>query len=172
MDGYSEIYTKVDYKNHPFKKYQKIVVAGQTFDKEKITVKRKGKIQNVYDWTQATAKQNDVYAVLDKYNGDMTLAEAELVKKREALGNELVNIKSLDDIQELNKRATELWEGLSLETRAEFQNKRSNFITYGQEWIQKKNQSYYNMLKKQEQAIQEAKERYKKEQELSKGSNN
>lgn len=147
-EGYTEIKSVLK-KNAPFKKHQETILFAQSFDKDKITVMRKGKEINVYDWAQSTKGQNDFYNNLKAYNGDVNLTIKQISEIGQRIEPELLNIKSIEDIAELTKKSEELWTGLPLQIRAEFNNDKSNFVKNGANWIKAKNAEYQNMLKKQ-----------------------
>lgn len=151
--GYTEILHVIS-KKAPFKKHQSVELIAQSFDKEKITVKRKGKEINVYDWAQSTKGQNDFYETLDAYNGDFNLTVKQLSEYGQRIEPELLGIKSLEDISELSKQANNLWTGLPLEIRQQFGNSKDNFVKNGLNWIKAKNQEYQNILQKEQAKLQ------------------
>lgn len=152
--GYAEVLHVINNKKAPFKKHQNIELIAQSFDKEKITVRRKGKEINVYDWAQSTKGQNDFYKTLDAYNGDFNLTVKQLSEYGQKIEPELLGIKSLEDISELSKQANNLWTGLPLEIRQQFRNSKDNFIKNGLNWIKTKNQEYQNLLKKEQAKLE------------------
>lgn len=159
-EGYNEVISTITNKSAPFKKHQTNTSVAQCFDKEKITVKRKGKVQNMYDWTQATAGQNDYYQVLEKYHGDDSAAKAELIKNAQDIGDELRNINSMEDIWEMEKASLNSWNNLPLSVRQEFGNNRANWQKNGAKWLEQKQAELVQALQQeQHEEIQPVKDK-------------
>lgn len=159
-EGYNEIYSEITNKDAPFKKHQKNIMVAQSFDKEKITVKRKGKIVNVYDWAQSTKGQNDYYKVLEKYHGDDSAAKDELIKNAKDIGDELRNINSIEDIFEKEKRSKDAWDNLPFSVRQEFGQNRANWQKNGTKWVEQK----YKEMQEEEKRLNELREEQKEEE--------
>lgn len=153
-EGYSEVKCVFYKKDAPFKKHQEAILYAQAFDKEKITVMRKGKEINVYDWAQSTAGQNDFYENLKAYNGNVDLTIKQLSEYGQRIEPELLNIKSIEDIAELTKKSNDMWEALPLQIRAEFGNNKNNFVKNGLDWIKAKNAEYQRILAEEQAKLE------------------
>ena len=107
--------------------------AQQSFDKEKITIKKAGKEYNVYDMIQEARVDTEIYPTLEKYGClDKIICEPSGVY---ADLREAMDLRSIYDQQ---KKAEELWYQLPLEVRKDFDHSPKKFAENGLEYFRQK----------------------------------
>lgn len=104
----------------------------QKFDKKNIFIEMKGKKINMYDMIQAGREDTELYATLEKYG--CIKQEVLDAKKADAVYGDLTEITNLRSHEHQLKKAENLWKGLPLETRREFDHDIHKFMDNGMEW--------------------------------------
>jgi hypothetical protein len=104
----------------------------QNFDKKEISVKKAGKKINVYDMIQAGREDTEVYPTLEKYG---SIEKMQLDTK--GTYADLTEIGNLRNVIERANKAEELWQGLPLQVRQQFNHNPSLFMESGEQWIKK-----------------------------------
>lgn len=118
-----------------FKKWKERTRAQQTFDREKITMKRAGKEINVYDFIQASREDTEIYEVLEKYG-----CIDKIKRTDQELYADITAIQKLDGLRgmvEQQRQAKEMFEQLPFEIRKEFNNSLNEFSLKAPEYLQK-----------------------------------
>lgn len=125
-----------------FEKRNERTRAQQTFDREKITMKRAGKEINVYEFIQAAREDTEIYEVLEKYG-----CIDKIKRTDEELYADISSIQKLDGLRgmvEQQRMAKEMFERLPLEVRKEFNNSLNEFSLKAPEYLQKLGQKIEN----------------------------
>lgn len=104
---------------------------GQTFGRPKL--KKAGKEFDVHDWIQEGREDTEIYTTLEKY-GCLDRMEVD----HELLFGDMTEMADLRGTIERAKRAKELWEGLPIDIRTEFNNDSELFAEQGLDWLKKK----------------------------------
>lgn len=115
----------------PFSAMVRKKTKGQTFGRPKLT--KAGKEFDVHNWIQEGRDDTEIYPTLEKYG---CLERMEL--DHEALFGDMTEMSDLRGTIERAKKAEELWNGLPIEVRTEFNNDKSLFAEQGLEWLKKK----------------------------------
>lgn len=105
---------------------------GQKFDIKNTFWIKAGKKINVYDYIQSESEDTDIYKTLEKYG---SLEKIELDHKGFYGDFETMDKMAL---HEKLKKAEELWGGLPIEVKTEFNNDKLKFMQEGKDWLQKK----------------------------------
>lgn len=111
----------------------------QSFDKEKITMKRAFGEVNVYDFIQEGREDTEIYPTLEKY-GSIEPMKLK-VENAEQMYNDFTQIQELGGyrgILEYQKKAKEMFYQLPSELRKEFNNDINKFTKEGAEYLNKK----------------------------------
>jgi hypothetical protein len=101
-------------------------------DVKKPKLIKAGKEFDVYDWIQAAREDTEIYPTLEKY-GSLKRMEIDV----NTLYGDITEIKDLRDIHDMIKKSEEIWEGLPVEVRREFNHDKQRFMNEGEEWIKK-----------------------------------
>lgn len=111
----------------------------QSFDKEKITMKRAFGEVNVYDFIQEGREDTEIYPTLEKY-GSIEPMKLK-VENAEQMYNDFTQIQDLGGyrgILDYQKKAKEMFYQLPSELRKEFNNDINKFTKEGPEFLNKK----------------------------------
>lgn len=122
------------------KPYDKAIDTPQKYDHRKIFVVQAGKKINVYDRIQANSVDTNIYDVLEKYNCQPTLMNAEKFCKTEipSFYGDFKKMTELRDLHEQQIQAQNLWDQLPHDIRKEFNHDKLEFIERGQNWLENK----------------------------------
>lgn len=115
----------------------------QSFDKEKITMKRAIGEVNVYDFIQEGREDTEIYPTLEKY-GSIDVMKINRGKE-EQLFQDFTDIQELDGyrgVLDYQKKAKEMFYSLPLEVRKEFNNDINKFTQNGHEYLKNKIDKY------------------------------
>lgn len=135
----------------PFTAMIRKISKGQTFGRPKLI--KAGKEFDVFDWIQEGREDTEIYTTLEKYN-----CIDRMKLDHEALFGDMTEMKDLRGTIEQAKRGQELWNGLPIDVRSEFNNDIANFIENGMDWLkkkieQKKEKIEQDTIEKQEENI-------------------
>lgn len=125
----------------PFKRWNINRVAKQIFDEDP-TIRVSGKNISLKKYQNANAEDTNIYDVLQKYHGDLTLTKEQLNKKYVAISDELAQINNLADAYAMKREAEKLWKELPLEIRKEFNYSQDHFAKNGAAFATKKVNEY------------------------------
>jgi len=95
-------------------------------------IKMKGKEIDIYDLIQAAREDTEIYPTLEKYG-----CIDKIMRNNEGIFADLTNIKDLRNSLEQMKAAEDMWLGLPLEVRAEYNHSIHEFLDEGQEKLTK-----------------------------------
>lgn len=105
----------------------------QTFDKEKIILKKAGETINVYDFIQSNREDTELKATLEKY-GCIPTTNIDLNKT----AGDFTQLNDMRTMIEQQKKAIEMWNALPVKVRQSFNNNINDFVENGEKWIQNK----------------------------------
>lgn len=106
---------------------------GQDFDKENITFVKAGKKYNVYDLIQEGREDTEIYPTLEKYG-----CIDRLRLNTEEVYADVRGLHSLRNSMDKVNKANEIWLNLPVETRAEFNHSKREFVERGEKWLKDK----------------------------------
>lgn len=107
--GHEFTHKKIDMSGTPFKSFFKV---SESYDPEKITVLKKGKIVNVQEEIQAANVDLEIKPTLEKYG-----MVPNMLQQIATVPDELAEINSLGDVLEMNKQAEALYMTLPADFR-------------------------------------------------------
>lgn len=105
----------------------------QTFDKEKIVLKKAGETINVYDYIQSNREDTELKPTLEKY-GCIPTQNIDLNKT----AGDFTQLNDMRTMLEQQKKAVEMWNGLPIDVRQSFNNNINDFVENGEKWVQNK----------------------------------
>lgn len=116
----------------------------QNFDRELIHVVKCGQKINVYDAIQAASEDTDIYETLEKYGciDSMQKYNGEEIKQ------DYDDYVSLQDLQERQIHANNMWAKLPAGVREKFHNNIYEFLNNAPEWLQKEEEKIKATLTK------------------------
>lgn len=120
----------LNFKNREFRERSQ-----QNFDKEKITIKIKGKDINVYDMIQESREDTEIYPTLEKYG-----CIDKIKLNRESVytdWTELQKMQGLRGIKDQQIAAENMFYNLPKEIRKEFDNNINKFTKEAEEFVNK-----------------------------------
>lgn len=122
----------------------------QTFDKEKIVLKKAGETINVYDYIQSNREDTELKPTLEKY-GCIPTQNIDLNKT----AGDFTQLNDMRTMLEQQKKAVEMWNGLPIDVRQSFNNNINDFVENGEKWVQNKiKEAKQEELKKQQYQMQ------------------
>lgn len=116
-----------------FKIMERKQTKGQEFDKENITFVKAGKKYNVYDLIQEGREDTEIYPTLEKYG-----CIDRLKLNTEEVYADVRGLHSLRNSMDQVNKANEIWMNLPVETRAEFNHSKREFVERGEKWLKDK----------------------------------
>lgn len=131
----------------------------QSFDKDKIFIKRGGKMLNLYQMIQEGREDTEIEPTLKKYG----CLEGHIAVDNNKI---LADFTEIDDFRGINDKAIkakEMFYDLPLDIRQQFNNNLNTFTKEGKAWVQKR---IKEELKAKEQQIEQP------QQELNLGDQN
>lgn len=145
------IETRIESKNKktPFSRWNITRLSSQTFS-ENPKIRVSGQDIDMRDYQNKNAVDCNIYEVLEKYNGDLKMTQAELNKKYVAISEELSEINNLADAHKLMDAGTKLWNGLPLDIRKEFNYSVGDFVKNGGKKLAVKIDQYNKMIAEQQ----------------------
>lgn len=102
----------------------------QTFDKDKITLKKAGKEFNVYQWIQEAREDTEVIPTLEKYG----CIDRMILNKEEMYGD-FTNFKDLRGLNDQIRESQRMFDNLPAEIKKKFGNNKDLFMREGEAWL-------------------------------------
>lgn len=135
LEGYSVEITEVeDNKKTKFAGWNRRTIISKNFNPEEIYVIAKGKKINMYDRVQEAREDTEIYAVLEKYNGDLRMTTDKMTQYAQTIEEDLSEITDLRSMFDAQKAAKLSWESLPEKIREQFGHNIENFVTNGRAW--------------------------------------
>lgn len=120
------------------------------FDPNEIFITKAGKKINVNQWIQESKDDTEIYAMIEKYHGDINA----IPKEFGGIIGDLTEYQDLRTVMDKEIKAKEMWESLPLKLRAEFGNNKYEFLEKGMAWAQKQENERLEKIAKAQENIQ------------------
>lgn len=108
----------------------------QNFDKDNISITKAGKTYNVYESIQEAREDTEIYPTLERYG---CIDRMQLnIQDTEKYYQDIRELKDLRGTLDQQIKATEMWNALPLDVRAQFGHSMNEFTIKGEAWLKAK----------------------------------
>ncbi len=142
----------IEIKKTPFKKFNKYTEFSKKFDKEKIKIKRNGKYVNAYDYAQSNRTGTEIYATLEKYNGNLKMTQDAMKNYALELRGNIGEIGDLQTVLNNKIKAEQIWENMPEKIKKQFNYSMNDFLENGETWVK-------NMIEEKKKSLKSKKEK-------------